>query len=344
MDGPIQQNTNVQHTFIARRQLLTMVGRALFVYAATITLLALVADGFQPSRRIVAPQQFSFAERTPIHHNVNIIPSSISIYSCSRDQWRSGLCLYRERGRDMERFKKTRTPVSVLKELMKRIYNTLHRKLRIIQKFIRAYTERYTVYVLECEDGKYYVGSTSHRKQRLKQHMTKRGGSSWTRQHKPIRVAKEYKRVPELFHLGLEAKVTAEYMLEYGVNNVRGAMFSLTRDYTVKDLDALTGFLGHHNNLNYKTVNMDLSRTLPGAHIGGGGGSSPSRKKKSKVRKARNRDRCHNCGEGGHWAADCTNQRISRTDDLCFICGERGHWASDCPNQEEGRDQESIYL
>jgi hypothetical protein len=277
---------------------------------------------------------------------MNIIPSSISIYSrkshTCRDHWPSGLCSYRERGRDVDRSKETKNTVSILKDGVKRIYDALSRKLWSIQRFIRAYTERYTIYVLECEDGKYYVGSTTHRKQRLRQHLTKRGGSSWTRQHKPIRVVKEYKRIPELYYLGLEAKVTAECMQEYGINNVRGAMFSLTRDYTVADLDALTGFLGHHNNLNYREVSMYLNRTLPRAEICGGGPTrSPSSKKKRKVQKARRSDRCHNCGERGHWAANCTNQRSLRIDDICYNCGKCGHWASECPNLEDGRVQES---
>jgi putative endonuclease len=302
---------------------MTMVGRALFVSAATITVLALLADGFPHSMMMtkttmmVAPQ-FSFSKRTRICHNINV-PSSSIIYSRNihRDQWPSpGLCLYRGRrgnSRDTERFRKTKNPASFLKDYVKQIYDTLYRKSRAIQRIIRTYTERYTIYVLECEDGKYYVGSTSHRKQRFRQHLTKRGGSSWTRQHKPIRVVKEYKRVPELYYLGLEAKVTAECMLEYGINNVRGAMFALTRNYTVTDLGALTGFLGHYNNLNYKELSIYLQRTLPATKFGGGS-ARRSRRRKSKVRK----------------------ERIAHSGDLCYNCGERGHWAADCPNQEEG--------
>ena len=57
--------------------------------------------------------------------------------------------------------------------------------------------------------------------------------------------------------------MTAECMLEFGVNNVRGSMFCSTRDFHMGDIDALTKFLGHYNDLNYRKVNVRLSQTLP---------------------------------------------------------------------------------
>ena len=54
----------------------------------------------------------------------------------------------------------------------------------------------------------------------MKEHLSEKGGSMWTRLHKPIKVILEYKRVPTMHFLGLESKVTAETMLKYGVNNV----------------------------------------------------------------------------------------------------------------------------
>lgn len=75
--------------------------------------------------------------------------------------------------------------------------------------------------------------------------MSERGGSKWTKLHKPVRMVTEYRRVPADYFIGKEAQVTAEFMLKHGVNNVRGAMFTVTRLYTHADIHELTGFLGH---------------------------------------------------------------------------------------------------
>ena len=120
------------------------------------------------------------------------------------------------------------------------------------RKVLRYVRDKYTIYVLECENNKYYVGSTIHRKRRFKQHM-QNDGSSWTKLHKPVRLIKEYRRIPERYYLGYEAQITAELMLEKGVNNVRGAMFTRTKDYTRQepDIAALVAFLGHYCDLKY---------------------------------------------------------------------------------------------
>jgi predicted GIY-YIG superfamily endonuclease len=173
--------------------------------------------------------------------------------------------------------------------------------------FVRARTLRYTVYILECQNNKYYVGSTTVTKRRWTQHQSERGGSKWTRLHKPIRIMKAYNRIPEAYVLGMEAKVTAETMLKFGINNVRGAMFAEPRDYTHTDIRALTGFLGHYNNLGYQDVEEKLERDLrpdlPFSKSDSNALNSPPRKRKKK-RKSKD-DFCYNCGKKGHWAYQC---------------------------------------
>ncbi|CAJ1941571.1 unnamed protein product [Cylindrotheca closterium] len=134
-----------------------------------------------------------------------------------------------------------------------------------LRKMSRYMVEKTTIYVLECENGKYYIGSTVNMKRRMQQHFdNSRGGSVWTRKYKPIRVVKVYKRIPYRYKLGFEAQVTAELMWEKGINNVRGAMYLYSREYNAKDIDSLVSFIGHYNDLSYTYVRQQLFKELSG--------------------------------------------------------------------------------
>jgi predicted GIY-YIG superfamily endonuclease len=209
-------------------------------------------------------------------------------------------------------------------------------KFRSLKTWIRLrITERHTVYVMECQDQKWYIGSTSYRKKRFQQHFSDRGGSSWNRLYPVIRVAHEFRRVPPQYSLGLEAQVTAEYMLKYGVNQVRGAMFSETRNYTTSDVQALTGFLGHYNQLQYRELESELIATLPQP--------SPqaitAKQAKQRARRSTFSNSKTSCKKGK--STNRASRRMAtsttgtdRDDDHCFRCGEKGHWAHDCPEEK----------
>ena len=188
----------------------------------------------------------------------------------------------------------------------------LRRRWFVLRKNIRASTEKYTIYVLQCENGKYYVGSTANKKQRFKEHFqSARSGSKWTRMHKPLKVVKEYKRVSEDHYLGLEAKVTANLMWKHGVNNVRGAFFSHPRMYTQDDADALRGFLGHFNCLSFAETFDVLQRTLPDGIVSNTTTRSSQRTMRSFHKGPKASDRCHKCGGVGHWARDCPKGKVN---------------------------------
>lgn len=134
-------------------------------------------------------------------------------------------------------------------------YFLLSLKYSLIKLWRFLTLERYTIYVLQCENNKYYVGSTKYREKRYGEHFSKRGGSAWTRVNRPLLVKDEFRRIPKRFVLGLEAQVTADYMLRYGIHNVRGAMFCTLRPFTKgRDLDTLVGFLGHYQEMDYRGV------------------------------------------------------------------------------------------
>ena len=171
-------------------------------------------------------------------------------------------------------------------------------------------------------------------RRRWKEHRSARGGSMWTRLHKPVRVMRQFNRVPARFHLGMESQVTAQLMPKYGVNNVRGAEFSQPREFTLHDLDRLTGFLGHHNNRDYrKTAKLIEQFLLPASpppqavdstcgesallRDGASNLQAASSTERSKLRK-RKASKMRPVRDRGH--------------DRCFKCGEFGHWKNECPN------------
>ena len=91
-----------------------------------------------------------------------------------------------------------------------------------------------TIYILECQYGKYYVGKTSRNVySRINEHFSNYG-SLWTKKYKPLKVVEIIENA-DLFD---EDKYTKKYMLKYGINNVRGGIYStfILPDYKLKTL------------------------------------------------------------------------------------------------------------
>src|SRR3989338_2952405 len=82
-----------------------------------------------------------------------------------------------------------------------------------------------TLYVLECEDAKFYVGKTYLPVwKRFRQHCFGPRRTAWTRKYTPLRIVH---RAPcEPFD---ELKVTLTLMREYGIDNVRGDTWCMPR-------------------------------------------------------------------------------------------------------------------
>ena len=94
------------------------------------------------------------------------------------------------------------------------------------------------VYVLKCEHGRYYVGYTADLEARIDEH-SGGAGSEWTREHKPLEVVEEYAVHDEQAGKELEKMVTLQHMMKYGVNNVRGAGYTQTRQYLSSGLESI---------------------------------------------------------------------------------------------------------
>lgn len=76
------------------------------------------------------------------------------------------------------------------------------------------------IYVLELEEGKYYIGRTTNPAFRLENHFNN-NGSAWTKKYKPLSLVEI---IPNCDNYD-EDKYTIKYMEKYGINNVRGGSF-----------------------------------------------------------------------------------------------------------------------
>lgn len=76
------------------------------------------------------------------------------------------------------------------------------------------------IYILKCEQNKYYVGKTTEPHNRLKSHYCG-NGSAWTKKFKPICTLEV---IPNCNAFD-EDKYTKMYMDKYGIENVRGGTY-----------------------------------------------------------------------------------------------------------------------
>lgn len=91
-----------------------------------------------------------------------------------------------------------------------------------------------TIYILELEDNKYYISKTDNIVQCWKDHILG-NNSYWTSQHKPISIIK----VIEDCSIDDVDKYVKEYMVMYGIDNVRGGSYNQYKlsDNIVSDLE-----------------------------------------------------------------------------------------------------------
>jgi hypothetical protein len=163
-----------------------------------------------------------------------------------------------------------------------------------------------TIYILELENGKFYVGRTDDFQTRIIQHQ-EGTGCAWTSLFK-------YKDVIQVFQGDKfdEDKNTLKYMNKYGIENVRGGAYS-NIELSFEQYLALQRQLHNANN-------FCLACGQPGHFINDCCTQI-----------------CYRCGRIGHMAGECTevNHILNGKLNGCTRCGRPDHWYYTCNRSKD---------
>lgn len=144
------------------------------------------------------------------------------------------------------------------------------------------------LYVIKCEQNKYYIGKSSNLNNRILEHF-QGNGSEWTKKYIPLEIIQIIKDVDHFD----EDKYTKIYMAKYGIDNVRGGTYSqIYLDSNIKE---------HLEKEIYGANNKCFKCGKYGHFI-------KNCKKKTNINKKN--DKCFKCGKFGHWSSQCYSSSV----------------------------------
>lgn len=177
------------------------------------------------------------------------------------------------------------------------------------------------IYILELEEGKYYVGKTENPDYRIESHFAS-NGSAWTKKYKPLSVLEI---IPNCDNYD-EEKHTMKCMEKYGINNVRGGSFCQIR-LSDENINTLNQIINGVNDRCYMC------------------GSDEHFANKCRVLKKKNKMcECPTSYFAPHRKIKCflkvleslfededdDIEKINKTFNSCFRCGRQGHFVKSC--------------
>jgi predicted GIY-YIG superfamily endonuclease len=179
----------------------------------------------------------------------------------------------------------------------------MERLIVSIKNFFTAvsndYIKQMKIYVLELQQGKFYVGITNKPvRERFEEHQSG-NGSAWTRKYRPLGVVQEI-FTTDRYH---ENNVTLKCMEKYGIENVRGGSYSKLILSAI-DISSIEQQIRHNNNLcqfcgrKGHFANECFSSALENRSL--------------------------------NIAHRSIHQQIRSYVGACFRCGRRGHYVKDC--------------
>jgi putative endonuclease len=89
------------------------------------------------------------------------------------------------------------------------------------------------MYILLCNDGSYYTGSTRDLEQRLEDHFSG-AGANYTRKHKPIKLVyyEEFDRIDEAYYREKQVQGWSRKKKEALINGMEEKLPELSKNYT----------------------------------------------------------------------------------------------------------------